>query len=352
MKVKTACRHFKGDIPCQPHKEYGVHCSECAYYEKIDHSILIIKLGAAGDVIRTTPILHKISKEFPKAEITWLTDYPEFVPKRYVQNILAWNLQNVIWLQNREFDLLLNLDKDKPALGLAESVQAEQKIGYLPNNTGKCVPADENAKYKWLTGLFDDVNRKNTKSYPQEIFEICDWKFNQEKYILELPTYEPVFELSQTKKIIGLNTGCGTRWQTRLWGEENWQKLADSLAAEGFLPLLLGGKQEDELNRRIAAASPAVYLGAFSLANFIHLVNRCSLVVTSVTMTMHIAIALEKRLVVLNNIFNKNEFEMYGLGKILEPDKPCLGCYRNSCPEPCLKTISPQTVLQAIEELL
>lgn len=352
MKVKTDCRHFKGDIPCQPHKKHGVHCQDCSYYKKSNTSILIIKLGAAGDVIRTTPILHKLAAEYSNAEITWLTNYPVFVPQMYVQNILEWNLQNLIWLQNRKFDLLLNLDKDKHALGLAQSVPAEQKIGYLPNSCGRCVPANENARHKWLTGLFDDVNRENTKSYPQEIFEICGWNFNQEKYILELPEFEPVLELSETSKIIGLNTGCGARWHTRLWGEENWQKLADALAAEGFLPLLLGGKQEDKLNRKIAAASAAVYLGTFSLANFIHLVNRCSLVVTSVTMTLHIAIALEKKLVVLNNIFNKNEFEMYGLGKILQPDKPCLGCYKNSCTEPCMETISPQMVLQNIEALL
>ena len=314
--------------------------------------MLIMKLGAAGDVIRTTPILYKLLENYPDAEITWLTNFPVFVPKMYVQNILEWNMENVLWLQNREFDLLLNLDKDKHALGLARSIESDQKMGYLPNSSGRCVPANENANHKWLTGLFDDVNRSNKKSYPQEVFEIGGWQYNQEKYILELPTPEPVFELPQNKKIIGLNTGCGLRWQTRMWGEQNWQKLANALSAKGYVPLLLGGRQENEMNSRIAAASAAVYLGTFSLADFIHLVNRCSLVVTSVTMTLHIAIALEKKLVLLNNIFNKNEFEMYGLGKILQPDKSCLGCYKNSCPEPCMETISPQMVLQTITELL
>jgi len=107
------------------------------------------------------------------------------------------------------------------------------------------------------------------------------------------------------------------------------------------------------MNREIAKKSPACYLGTFPLEEFLHLVNRCSLVVTSVTMAMHIALALEKKLVLFNNIFNKNEFELFGLGKILEPEgKDCLGCYRNSCPHECMSTISPARVLTAIEELL
>jgi heptosyltransferase-2 len=70
-------------------------------------------------------------------------------------------------------------------------------------------------------------------------------------------------------------------------------------------------------------------------------------------MTMHIAIAFEKKIVLFNNIFNKHEFELYGLGKILEPeDKDCLGCYKNSCEFECMSTISPQRVLSVIDELI
>ena len=52
-----------GDIPCKPHKQYGVHCidesgNDCPNYSSFKEKILIIKPGAKGDVIRTTPILH------------------------------------------------------------------------------------------------------------------------------------------------------------------------------------------------------------------------------------------------------------------------------------------------------
>ena len=65
IEVKRDCRFFRGDVPCKPHKQHGVHCSECKYYEKIDKNILIIKLGAIGDVIRTTPLLRRL-KTMPR----------------------------------------------------------------------------------------------------------------------------------------------------------------------------------------------------------------------------------------------------------------------------------------------
>ena len=52
MILKTDCRHFKGDRPCDPHKESGVKCNDCNYYQPISFKILIIKLDAVGDVLR------------------------------------------------------------------------------------------------------------------------------------------------------------------------------------------------------------------------------------------------------------------------------------------------------------
>ncbi len=62
MKVKNDCRFFKGDVPCRPHKTKGVHCENCPDYDATEKNILVIKLAAIGDVIRTTPLLHRIEK--------------------------------------------------------------------------------------------------------------------------------------------------------------------------------------------------------------------------------------------------------------------------------------------------
>ena len=91
LLIHEDCRHFRGDIPCKPNKEFGVHCDGCEYYDPIAENILIIKLGAAGDVLRTTPILHRLKIDNPQARIWWLTLSPELVPLSNVDKILKWS---------------------------------------------------------------------------------------------------------------------------------------------------------------------------------------------------------------------------------------------------------------------
>jgi len=349
--LRPDCRHFKGYSPCTPHKQYGVHCQDCQYYDPVSERILIIKLGAIGDVIRSTPILHRLKKEYPNAEIFWLTHTPIVVPSQYVDHILQLTAQSMAWLSELTFDVLINLDKDYEACALAKNLSAQKKMGFVLKN-GKPWPADKNAEQKFLTGLFDDISKANTKSYPQELFEMCGYEFQGERYILESFEGQYQWPIDKTEKVIGLNTGCGSRWTSRLWPEENWIDLAQRLLQKGYYVLLLGGKDEHEKNLRIARESGAVYLGHFPLKQFINLVNQCDLVVTAVTMAMHIALGLGKKLVLFNNTFNRHEFELYGLGEILEPDFDCDCYYAKECPNNCMQYIYVESVLESCERLL
>ncbi len=350
MKLNRDCRYFLGHIPCRPHKKHGVHCEGCRYYDPADFNILIIKLGAIGDVIRTTPLLRRFKEEYPRAFITWLTYSPEVLPGA-VDRKMGFTLQSVVSLLPQEFDLLINLDKDLEAVGLANQIKAKAKRGFVMAG-GKCINADEAAYDKLLTGLWDDVNKANKKSYPEEIFEICGYKFQGEKYILELPEKRPDFDIPGGARVVGLNTGCGGRWVTRLWRDERWVELAERLQKAGYFPLFLGGEQEHEKNLRLSKESGGAYLGHFPLSDFFCLVDRCELMVTAVTMGMHIAIGLNKKLVLFNNIFNSHEFEMYGLGEIISPGMECEGCFKQSCAETCMDRITVEDAFQAVQRLL
>ena len=119
--------------------------------------------------------------------------------------------------------------------------------------------------------------------------------------------------------------------------------------------VLLGGEQEDQKNRKLARASGATYFGHFPLTQFMDLVNRCDLVVTAVTMAMHITIGLGKKMVLMNNIFNPHEFELYGRGVIVEPDRPCRCFYQPTCTNSayrCMEHLTVDRVLRACRELL
>jgi len=353
--VNINCKHFNGYKPCIPHKKYGVHCKECKYYKPKNFRILILKVGAAGEILRNTPLLRKIHRLFPNAEITWLTNFPDFVPERFVNRILVYDWKNINIIFEEEFDLLLNLDKDYDICAVANKIKAKKKKGFLLSEFGKVIPADKNAETKWKTGIFDDLMLKNTNHYLLELFQICGWKWNGEKYILE--EYKKFdIKCKKNKKIIGLNTGASAIWPTRIWPLKCWEELIQ-LIQKDYKVIILGGLDEQEKNEYLAKKYKVNYYGVKPYKEFIGIVDNCDLIVTSVTLALHIAIALEKKIILINNIFNKCEFNLYGLGEIIEPDVLCLGCYKTACDKKfngkkCMELIKPNLIFETCKKLL
>lgn len=353
-KIKKDCRYFRGDVPCKPHKKQGVTCvdtsgNDCSFYDPVTKRILIIKLGAIGDVIRTTPLLRKLKEIEPRAEIWWLTLTPEVIPNM-VDIVLPFTPQSLVTLQMTSFDIIYNLDKDKEACAVCSIVKADVKKGFGLRE-GKCIPINADAEHKYLTGVFDNLSKANRKNYQEEIFDICGFKFSGEEYIMpDVSEYQ--WKLPKKKVIVGLNTGCGGRWTSRLWPDKYWVSLATKLKRAGYAPLFLGGEQEHKKNLILAKQSDAIYLGHFPLQQFMSLVNRCDLVVTAVTMALHITTGYQKKIVLFNNIFNKHEFELYGRGVILEPDFECDCFYSPTCKNNCMQYLKVETVFNACHKLL
>ena len=392
-EVKYDCKHFEGHIPCKPNKIYDLQCNNCSNYEqdidaiielntkesllekiyKISNfsnskttekrpnrstektKILFIKLGAIGDVIRTTPLLEKYKEKYGDCHFTWITHSPQVVPKNEVDEILKWEESSVSYLSNQEFDIAINLDKDMEACMLLSLVNSKDKFGFIWKD-GHLNTATNNTEHKLITGLFDHISKRNTKNYLQEIFEICHFDFNGEDYKINLNQKgsdiwkEKLRKLANRKTIIGLNTGCGIRWKTRLWPKKYWIELINNLERQGYFCLLMGGPDEDEMNHYYDKQTNATYLGTFSLEEFISITNNTDIIVTPVSMTMHIAIALKKQLMLFHNIFNIHEFELYGRGIIIEPTSGCDCYFGNSCSreKSCMKDISVQDVLTNI----
>jgi heptosyltransferase-2 len=76
MEFHRDCKSFPGIYPCDILKGSDqLDCKDCKFYEKIGKKILIIKLGAIGDVLRTTTILTAIKEKYGNnTHITWIVD--------------------------------------------------------------------------------------------------------------------------------------------------------------------------------------------------------------------------------------------------------------------------------------
>jgi heptosyltransferase-2 len=266
---------------------------------------------------------------------------------------LKWDHNSILYTQHSSWDIAINLDKEKEAGALLKIIDAKEKYGFVLKDN-EIQPINDLAQHKFATGMFDDVSKANTKSYLQEIFEICGFEHQGEPYLMDTHVEKGYqWDLPKDKKIIGLNTGCGGRWTTRLWTIDKWVELVALLKTQhpDAHILLLGGEAEDARNKEIKARSGAHYLGYFSLFEFINLVNHCHLVVTQVTMGMHITLALGKKIVLMNNIFNPNEFDLFGKGEIVMPNKACKCFYRGSCLDgtSCMEELPAAKIAEAVK---
>src|SRR5437867_1423625 len=129
MILKQDCKKFPGDRPCAPHKQHGVKCDDCEYYERVAHRILIIKLDAVGDVLRTTAILPGLKEKYPASEITWLTLMSSrelFYRNPYVDRVLfADQTETQTYLAVEQFELAINLDTSPRSAALASLAHAD-----------------------------------------------------------------------------------------------------------------------------------------------------------------------------------------------------------------------------------
>jgi heptosyltransferase-2 len=277
------------------------------------------------------------------------------LPGNTINVILKPDAFSLWTVQQSAYDIAINLDKEQEACMLLAAVKAPEKFGYTWANNA-LAPATPAAVHKLMTGFFDQLSQQNTKSYPEEIFEICHMEFAFEPYLIHTNAalsekwQRELRVLAGDRTIIGLNTGCGPRWNTRLWPVGYWEELAGTLKSRGFFPVFLGGSLEHEKNVRMASETGTHYPGHFSLEEFIALTSACDLIVTQVSMMMHIATALAKKMVLMNNIFNRHEFELYGRGEIIEPRSACECYYGNSCKrgQSCMHDLTAPEVADAV----
>ena len=348
--LRFDCLHYRGDRPCAPHRETGVRCT-CDSFTEVRRTGVIIKLGAAGDVIRTTPLLRALDPVRNGIRILWVSHFPDFVPTDLCEP-LPVSAGTLARLQAVEWDFCWNLDKDAEACSLAALTRAKERRGFVLRK-GVPAPVDERGLHSFAAGIDDPFGRANTKNYIAGIFDIVGVPYRRERYLIKAPgkqSQDHAAELLPGGNWIGLNIGASPRWIARIWPEKYWAELATRLMSQGSRVVLLGGPEEHEINHRLSAQTGATYCGVHPLEMFSALIGRCDAVVSGVTMAMHLAIGLGTPLVLLNNIFNANEFELYDNGEIIGPPTPCDCFYDRVCrtKRECINEITPEVVLAAV----
>lgn len=364
------CRYYSGYKPCgrSPLCSHG-----CAAYEPRGKRILIIKLGAMGDVLRTTPLLHSLRRLYDPCCITWITAPESELLLRHnplVDRLLLWGHDTSLIAQAEIFDLLLNFEKEQRAIALDALVQADEKKGFALHPAGTLGIHNAASEYALRLGIDDELKfRLNQKSAPRILAEMAELPYDREEYILEIgPDAEQfardfakrhALRRDERQKVIGLNTGCGAVFPTKQWPMRHFATLARLLHDKSDAKvLLLGGPREREMNRVLMRECPEGSLidtGCDnSLEEFFGIVEACDLLVTSDSMAMHVAIARRKKVVALLGSTSVSEIDLYDRGEILTAGWDCAPCYRRNCDKAhtCMDALEPERVLESMMRLV
>ncbi len=110
-EIAFDCKYFLGDRPCVWHKTSGVLCT-CDHYQKVEQRLLIIKLDAMGDVLRTTALLPALADAHSGLAITWITRKESrrlLERNAYITEVFEYGPDALLQLQTRTFDRQIRL---------------------------------------------------------------------------------------------------------------------------------------------------------------------------------------------------------------------------------------------------
>lgn len=377
-KIRFDCRHYTGYKPCGKNDV----CEGCEQYAPQGRRIAIIKLGALGDVLRTTPLLRALHARHQPCHVTWVTNPAAralFTGNQFVDRVLTFEPRHLLVLQSESFDDLFCLDKDAEAIALAMQMTANRKMGFSMSAAGTPSIFNDEALYALQLALSDPLKFfYNQKTYQEIIFEAAGFKYSGEEYVLTPTPAALVYAEAAAARAgfdpaarrVGINTGCGSVFLTKQWTVDGFCDLIGRIAAgqPEAQCVLLGGEREREFNAEIMRRmepltwpdkgrdyARLVDSGCDNtLEQFIGIVDLCGVVVSSDSLAMHIAIGLGKKVAAFFGPTCAQEIDLYGRGVKIITDFSCSPCYLKTCDKnpTCMQAMTGAEVYDALRALL
>ncbi len=330
------------------------------------NTILVTFLMQLGDLVLITPFLTALRRAAPQAKITLLQDVrwrevmagnPDIDEILTIDRKGKDNKFSALWqyskkLQQKNFDLVINLNPSERCTFLAAFSGAKYKIGATP---------------KIFKLFFDHKLKLDRQAHAADMYlstlsQLVDTDLtNDGLKVMLLPGYKEQAEefwrknaITAQDKLIGFNIGSASA--TKRWLPERFAAVADAVAGRGYKTVFLGSK--DELPAVATAVShmstrPLVATGEFGLGALTAALSRLELLITNDSGPMHLAVSQKVPLVAL---YGPSKAELYGPYKfdratVVRAEPPCTGCrerMKHQCTDMrCMEDLSVKQVLEA-----
>jgi len=317
--------------------------------------ILIVKLGALGDVINTLPLVRVVKKHL-HANITWLVaplSHPLLSGHPSVGQTIVFDKTNWVSsiievkakLRSQHFDMAFDLQRTFKSASFCMLAKSKRRIGF---DRKRC------KEMSWLFP-FERIPESDPKVH------MLTQYLGFAEY-LGIPTDEIQWEIPSPGKhpamlpphYIVLNIGA-TKPANR-WTVEGFSMLAKEIGEKyNLTAVLTGGKEDQDMAAKImdTAGQMVVNLvGRTSIDELIDVLNCSMAVVTCDTGPMHLAVALGKEVVAL---FGPSDADRTGPFQRTVIQKPlyCSPCNKKKCEKPvCMEMISHEDVMKELKKIL
>ncbi len=327
--------------------------------------ILVVLLGAIGDVTRALPLAMRVRAAYPAARIAWaveppaaplLEDHPA-LDERLIFERAAGALGFVRFLRRVRaagFDLVLDLQRHLKSGLVSAASGARVRVGFHRRNA---------KELNWLfnTHTIDPVEARG---------------FKLEQYLrfatlLELPETEPRFGLTlraeEETRVRALTAPLArpfaalfvaSTWESRLWFPEGFAAVADGLDTMGLDAVLVGGADARGIGAESAALArrpPLDLTGRTSLREAYGVLARARLAIGPDSGPMHLAAAAGTPVVSLWGATTPARSAPFGSEDLVLVGRVrCAPCYRRRCPigRQCMQAITPARVLAQVTRVL
>jgi len=334
--------------------------------------ILIIRLGAIGDILLATPVIRALAAEFPEGRIDFLTKEAyigllkanpglagviAFPPDRGFRG-LAETLRLV---RSRRYDAVVDLQ---------DSIRSRLLAFFSGSRIRRTVRIGRFRRFL-LVRLRMDRYREAAPVPVKYLNAVEDLGAADDGKGLDLAVDPAAREsvnsrlgrlgIGNRSKIVALAPGAGRK--TKRWPAERFAETGRRFGELGFRIAVLGGSRDADVCSAVTAGAgrfAVSFCASASLAETAALLERCSLLVTNDTGVMHMASALRIPTVAVFGPTTRHFgfFPFRSPATVLERNLPCRPCSfhgTDRCPEAhfnCMRTISSDEAVSAAEKLL
>lgn len=343
--------------------------------------ILVVRLGAMGDVIHTLPAVQALREAFPNAMIGWLIEerWAELlcaagVPRRgarspqrplvdwvHTVDLRGWKKSLLTVTTVQQIARVWN-DVRSVHYEVAVDLQGAIRSAIFARCSGAraiwgaAVPWETPASLWYSRPVITrgthvvDQNLSVVEALAQRKFASPHAKLPRDCAAEQ--RVGKILAEAGTRDLALLNPGAG--WGAKRWPAERYGLVAKSLASEGLRSIINYGPGEEELAREAEAASAgAAVLLKSSITELIALTRGAKLFIGGDTGPMHLAAALRVPVVAIFGPTNPARNGPYGTRSIVlrNPASPTTHA-RHSDPDRGLLDISVEDVVSAARELL